>query len=228
MGSVDGRILVERWSQPTTGTTLSDLTTLYAQLGQSFQTDAWAFGKRTVREIFPEEFQSIANRPAKEEAPVFKGKHSGSGWFVSIDPEADIKYTNSTLRGDSILAVVDGSASAEYLTFLQAMDISYLVVADIHDLRDVLEQLQAVFGIQSVLLKGGGALNAGMLAQGVIDELSYVVYPGIDGTAHSTSIFQSLDSAQTSIAGSQSLQLRSAEVKPHGAVWLRYTIHHAR
>lgn len=228
MGSVDGRILVERWSKPTTGIALSDLTTLYAQLGQSFQTDAWTFGKRTVREIFPEEFQSIANRPAKEETPVFKGKHSGSGWFVSIDPEADIKYTDSTLRGDSILAVVDGSASAEYLTFLQAMDISYLVVADIHNLRDVLEQLQAVFGIQSVLLKGGGALNAGMLAQGVIDELSYVVYPGIDGTAHSTSIFQSLGSAQTSIAGSQSLQLRSAEAKPHGAVWLRYTIHHAR
>lgn len=228
MGSVDGRILVERWSRPTTGTALSDLTVLYAQLGQSFQTDAWTFGKRTVREIFPEEFQSISNRPANEEALVFKGKHSGSGWFVSIDPEADIKYTDSTLRGDSILAVMDGSASAEYLTFLRAMDISYLVVADIHDLRDVLVQLHEVFGIQSVLLKGGGALNAGMLAQGVIDELSYVVYPGIDGTAHSTSLFQCLDATQTSIAGGQTLQLRSAEVQPHGAVWLRYKIHHAQ
>ena len=100
--------------------------------------------------------------------------------------------------------------------------ISYLAVADITDLKSALEEISHEFGITSISLQGGGVFDGGMLKQGVIDELSYVVYPGIDGTADSVSIFHYIGNDGCSPAARQSLKLISAEAKACGAVWLRY------
>ena len=58
---------------------------------------------------------------------------------------------------------------------------------------------------------------------GLIDELSLVVYPGIDGTAGSTSIFQCTGKGKA--IQEQSLELISAKTMEDGLVWLRYKFH---
>lgn len=226
MGSVDGKVLVDRWSQPYDGQPMTELMRVYAELGASLQTDAWTFGKNTITEIFTEKFQgrTHAKYTSQSVTSVFKVEGSSKRKFIAIDPEADIFYTSNTLRGDDIVVVVGKYASDEYLVFLRKMKISYLVVESISNLEGILRTLNKEFGITSISLQGGGVLNAGMLKQGMIDELSYVVYPGIDGTANSVSIFNYRGDNDQSPMQGQTLQLFDVQQKDMGIVWLRYKV----
>ena len=100
--------------------------------------------------------------------------------------------------------------------------ISYMVVEDFEDTKSILEAINEHFGIQAISLQGGGKLNGGMLNSGLIDELSLVIYPGLDCQKDSVAIFDDTDS--DAIAKTR-LELISAEPKAHGAVWLRYKVH---
>ena len=64
-----------------------------------------------------------------------------------------------------------------------------------------------------------------MLAAGLIDELSLVIYPGIDGLASAPSIFEYLGGPDARPARGQSLELLSMDNLGHGVVWLRYRFH---
>lgn len=224
MGSVDGRILVGRWSLPYNDTPLGDVSKIYSEIGASLDTDAWTFGKNTITEIFPEKFNASAASATQQEAGVFKAGRTSKRLFIAIDPEADIRYSAGKLRGDDMLVVTGRNATDEYLAFLSNLGISWLVVDDISNLSEVLETVNREFGITSISLQGGGVMNGGMLCQGMVDELSYVVYPGIDATADSVSIFHSSESPASDI----SLELLSVEKRLYGVVWLRYRIHNAQ
>lgn len=226
MGSVDGRILVDRWSRPYGETSMQEILNVYRETGKALNTDAWTFGKNTITEIFPEKFSGKTTEQLTDgEERLYKSQRSSDRMFISVDPDADILYPDSTLRGDDILAIVGENASREYLDYLRGKGISYIVVADITDLRAALEAANQEFGITSISLQGGGVFDGAMLKQGLVDELSYVVYPGIDGTASSVSIFHYIGQDGESPAAGLSLQLISAEAKAGGAVWLRYKVH---
>lgn len=108
---------------------------------------------------------------------------------------------------------------------LEEKGISYAVLSDPTDLASVMKVLHESFGIRKISLQGGGIINGAMLAAGLIDELSLVVYPGIDGLAGSPSIFGSPGLPGSLPAEGQSLELISAEALENGIVWLRYRFH---
>ena len=78
--------------------------------------------------------------------------------------------------------------------------------------------------MKSLSLQGGGIIDGAFLQAGLIDELSLVVYPGIDGAASSPSIFEYVGKEQMPAKG-QSLELMSVETLQNGVVWLRYRFH---
>lgn len=88
-----------------------------------------------------------------------------------------------------------------------------------------MEVLYERFGVRRISLQGGGIINGAMLAAGLLDELSLVVYSGIDGFTTAPSIFEYLGAADENPAEGQSLELLNVEVQPHGIVWLRYRFH---
>ncbi len=225
MSSVDGRLLNGRWSEPFDGTPASALLQVYAAIGRELGTDAWMFGKNTVRAVFSYKW-GVAGHPVPPDTPaVFVGERRSERMFVVADPEADIYFTSSVLRGDNILVIVGRNATEEYLAHLREKRISYVIVDDATDLRTGLEVAGREFGIRSVSVQGGGILNGALLADGLIDELSLVVYPGIDGLSGVPSIFEYVGGATDRPAAGQCLQLLSASQREHGVVWLRYKFH---
>lgn len=224
MSSVDGRLLPGRWTAPFDGTNPSELFKEYAAIGQSLGTDAWMFGKATAREAFPYKFMP-KGEPVGESGKVFVGNRSSARLFVTIDPDADIFFTSDKLRGDNILVVLGKNATSDYLAALIEKGVSYVVTDDVCNLCEVLKLINRHFNINSISLQGGGIIDGAMLAHGLINELSLVVYPGIDGLTTSPSIFEYLGHSEERPADGQSLELLSAEQKPHGIVWLRYQFH---
>lgn len=224
MSSVDGRLLPGRWTAPFDGTNPSELFKEYTAIGQSLGSDAWMFGKATTREVFPYKFMS-KGEPIGNSEKIFIGNRTSSRLFITIDPDADIFFTSDRLRGDNILVILGGNATADYLAALEEKGISYLVADDISNLRKVLTAVNHHFKVKTISLQGGGIIDGAMLAQGLINELSLVIYPGIDGLTTAPSIFEYFGHSEERPAEGQALELLSVEQKPHGIVWLRYKFH---
>lgn len=225
MSSVDGRLLTERWTEPFNGKSKGELMGVYAAIGRKLNADAWMFGKNTLQEgYFPKKFHTSDKTPLAHPIPYLAHKTS-SRLFVVIDPDADILYESSAVRGDRIVTVLPETAPAAYLEYLQQRDISYLFAGVKGDeLNAAMKALAETFGVETLSLQGGGIIDGAFLQAGLIDELSLVVYPGIDGSASSPSIFEYIGREQAPARG-LSLELLSAETVQEGVVWLRYKFH---
>ncbi len=224
MSSVDGRLLPGRWTLPFDGTNPSELFKEYAAIGKTLGTDAWMFGKATAREAFPYKFMP-KGEPIETGGKVFIGNRTSPRLFITIDPDADIFFTSDRLRGDNILTILGKNATTDYLAALEEKGVSYLVTDDVTNLRKVFTLVKHYFNVEVISLQGGGIIDGAMLAQGLINELSLVMYPGIDGLTTAPSIFEYLGHSEERPAEGQALELISVEQKPHGIVWLRYKFH---
>ena len=224
MSSVDGRLLPGRWTQPYDGTSSSVLFKDYAEIGKTLGTDAWMFGKATTKEVFPYKFMPKSEKTAAP-GKIYIGNRDTSRLFITVDPDADIFYTDNRLRGDNILTVLGTNATVDYLQTLEDKGISYIVLNDPMNLREAMEIIHENFGINKISLQGGGIIDGAMLAAGLLDELSLVIYPGIDGLTTSPSIFEYLGADDERPANGQALELLSSETRSHGIVWLRYKFH---
>lgn len=221
MSSVDGKLLNERWTAPYDAQP-AELYKIYAALGRELDTDAWMFGKNTVRAMFPYKL-GTAGHPVTADTPaVFMGERRSERLFIVADPESDIYFTAPTIRGDNMLVIVGRNTTEEYLAHLREQRISYVIIPDANDLKTGLETVGQVFGIRKLSVQGGGILNGALLAAGLVDELSLVIYPGIDGLSGIPSIFEYIGGATEHPAQGQRLQLISALECEHGVMWLRY------
>lgn len=225
--SVDGRLKNERWSHPSDGSTQGEVLAAYPKAGAALVTDAWMFGLNTARAFLSEKYKEAGTGHAGERKP-FRGEKSSARWFIVSDPAGEIRYDRSEVRGDNIIAILGSSVSDEYLAHLRDMNISYVFGGhDGFDLHAALGSLYADFGIKSISLQGGGIINGAFLNAGLIDELSLVMYPGIDGLSGVPSIFEYAGKPDDMPAQGQSLELKSVERLDKGVVWLRYEFHHA-
>ena len=114
MGSVDGRLLTDHWTEPFNGKK-NELIGIYAAIGRKLNTDAWMFGKYTLCEgYFPKNFHTGDSTPLAHPVPYIAGSTS-ERLFVIADPDANILYESSTVRGDSIVVILPETAPAFYL-----------------------------------------------------------------------------------------------------------------
>ena len=72
--------------------------------------------------------------------------------------------------------------SEEYLETLRTLGISWIAAgAERIDLPEAMELLHEHFGVERLAIVGGGHICGGFLEAGLIDEVSIMVAPGIDG-----------------------------------------------
>ena len=112
-----------------------------------------------------------------------------------------------------------------YLAELRNDGVSCLFAGpDGHDLRRAMETLGESFGVRTLLLEGGGTINGAFLKAGLIDEISAVMYPGVDGLAGGPSIFEYAGEDGEKPAAGRSLRHLATEVLEGGIVWLHYRV----
>lgn len=84
-----------------------------------------------------------------------------------------------------------------------------------------MEILASKFGVKRVAVVGGGKINGAFLRAGLIDELSAMIAPGIDGRIGQPSLFD-FNCNQTDYIPYK-LELREVKTIPDGVIWTRYT-----
>ena len=75
-----------------------------------------------------------------------------------------------------------------------------------------------------MLVEDGGGANGAFLRAGLIDEISLVICPAVDGAKGAPSVLDSSDEDAGTPAPIRSMTLESSQVLDGGAVWLRYRL----
>ena len=148
-------------------------------------------------------------------------------YYVSVDTSGRLGWESETLVYETttahVVEVLTGKASNAYKAFLRSLGISYILAGEeMLDYALALEKLKALFGIETLMLGGGGVLNWSFIQAGLCDEISVVVAPCADGSTQTPALFSAKeDLSDDSAVG---FTLMSAEVKDGGSVWLRYRV----
>jgi 2,5-diamino-6-(ribosylamino)-4(3H)-pyrimidinone 5'-phosphate reductase len=213
--SLDGRIVTERWRLP------SAVPAEYERTAGTFDADAWMIGR-----ISMEPYAGKARLPARKgrqriPRTDFIARRDAESYAIALDPSGKLRWTSSDIDGEHVITVLTERVPDAYLAFLQARGISYLFGGkrDL-DLGRVLQKLRKAFGIERLLLEGGGKINGSFLAAGLIDELSVLVAPIADGSIGTPSLFD----AKEANGPVRHLRLMSVERRPNDLVWLRYAV----
>lgn len=226
MSSVDGRLIGYRWSKPFNGIEQDRLYEPFYEASGELGPRAWMIGRNTIQQEFRVgTFDYEKYKPAKE----FKthiGNTDTTDTCIIFDSKGEIIYSEDILNCDSIIAVLGKTVSEEYLSYLRESGISYIFAgADGQDLHKALKILNTEFEYNELQLAGGGQLNGAFLKARLIDELSLLIYPGIDGLSGMPSIFEAKGEAGELPSQGQALELLSVKELREGIVWMRYKFH---
>jgi riboflavin biosynthesis pyrimidine reductase len=215
LSSVDGRI---------DGASLREVITdgEYEATGADLGGDAWVCGRTTMQQHFAEDepFVPASTTPAGPQPP-FVARRAKS-YAVSVDTLGKLRWSDGDLDGDHLICVVSEQAPADYLAMLREKQISYIVSGPSRvDLADAVNQLGDHFGIRTLLLEGGGHINGAFLEAGLVDELSLLIVPAIDGRHDVPTVFDGVSpSRKTAVP----LKLKSVDQRERGTLWLRYEV----
>lgn len=83
-----------------------------------------------------------------------------------------------------IIEVLTSNVRKEYLAHLRNIGVSYMIVDENNMIWESLERLRNVYSVERLVLTGGAAINGGFLKEDMIDELSIVVLPYVDGSSN--------------------------------------------
>ncbi len=122
-----------------------------------------------------------------------------------------------------VMALVSRSTPQSYLRFLEKRHVPYIVAGQKQvDLRAALQQLRDKHNVKVVRTDSGGTLNGVLLREGLVDEVSVLVYPALVGGSSPRSFYRAPD--LQSPDGVLPLRLLSANRLKGGVVWMRYRV----
>lgn len=143
------------------------------------------------------------------------------GYSISVDTRGVLLWDDTDHSNH--LCIVSEQASAEYLAYLEQREISYIATGRRSiDLPRAMEILHDVFGVKRLAVVGGGKINGAFLSAGLIDELSAMIAPGIDGRTGQPALFDGISDHESFLP--ISLSLKSAEALGNGVIWARYDV----
>ncbi|MCJ2131007.1 dihydrofolate reductase family protein [Methylobacterium sp. E-045] len=227
ISSVDGRLHPSRWTPPAAGINAGLPHRHYEEVAGRLGAEGWIVGRKTMSEIAKgSERNPAAAGGLPRETHVADRK--GRDLAVAIDPHGKVHYGQDNAGGDHVVAILGEGVSDAYLAELREDGVSYVFAGrNGHDLAHALDTLDEAFGVKTLLLEGGGAINGAFLKARLIDEISVLVTPAIDGLSGVPSIFDYVGAIDERPAAGQSLRHLSTETLEGGFVWLRYRVEDA-
>jgi riboflavin biosynthesis pyrimidine reductase len=218
MGSVDGRIVTDGWPLSPEGRRQ------YEEIHATYAPDAWMCGRVTMEAHFAAGARSDADVAREHDGGprddfVAPGEHDT--YAIALDPRGKLEWKTGEVSGDHVVAVLSERVSDAYLATLRERGVSYLLTGrDDVDLSLALEKIGARLGVRTLMLEGGGGINGSFLRAGLVDELSLLVAPVVDGRIGTASVF---DVAAKGVQP-QRLALESVDRRADGLLWLRYRV----
>jgi riboflavin biosynthesis pyrimidine reductase len=222
--SIDGKLHPSRFTVPAAGVDAARLRKHYDEVSPRLGAQGWMCGRVTMQEISKGKGRTVTG-PGITSREAFVGDRGDRDLAVAIDPSGKVHYGQDHLHGDHAVAVLSEGVSDAYLAELREDGVSYVFAGpDGRDLAKAMDALGETFGVETLLLEGGAGINGAFLKAGLIDEISVLIQPAVDGLAGVQSIFEYRGGPDERPGAGQALRHMSTETLEDGMVWLRYAI----
>ena len=220
--SVDGRTQLSRWRPENTVAA-----GLFERLHDELDGDAWLVGRVTGQEFAKGKTYPLSTEEGISRQAWF-ARRDAKAYGVVLDANGKIVWGRSDIGGDPIVVAVSEKVSDAHLAGLRSEGVSYFFAGETElDLGLTLEILNRELGVKRLILEGGGVSNGAFLRAGLVDEISLIQCPAVDGAKGAPSIFDSLEEGAGRSAPLGSMTLESHRLLEGGAIWLRYKLHNA-
>lgn len=215
VASLDGRIITSRWGKKPN-------INAYETTAATFDAQAWLCGRVTMEVDFTDGLQpNLQPGTAPPDRHDFVADTAATSFAIAIDAHGKLGWEAGHIDDDHVIAVLTEQVSPAYLAYLRRQGVSYIFGgAKELDFKLVLTKLGKLFPIKTVLLEGGGHINGSLLKAGLVDELSLLHYPVIDGAGSSAAVFEQGEQ----LGPPAKLRLKHVEQLPDDLVWLRYDV----
>jgi len=223
--SLDGKVTGEFLGKDVHSGLIED----YYRIHRDYDADGFLCGRVTMEGSFPQPPvpSTVYEGPSIER--VDHVAEQASFYAVAIDPQGRLWWNDGLIsdpddgyNGAHIIEVLSQDVSDTFLAHLQDKGVSYIFGRKNElDLSLVTQKLKRLFGIETLLLEGGGIVNGSFLQEGLIDEISLVVIPEVECSEKAISLFQTGKYlANNTIAAS--FRLKEAKKLDDGGLWLFY------
>lgn len=193
-----------------------------------YKHQGWLSGRITTDDNF-----TFYKKPSLDEnAPLvpegdFIADYPEKIHYVSIDPSGKLGWEkNYIVYQDTkahVIEVLTERVSNSYKYFLRNLGISYIIVGkDKLDYELLLEKLKNLFGIELLMLGGGGILNWSLLQAGLCDEVSLIIAATADGSVKTPTLFMTAEGlTEDKPLG---FKLKSVNALEGDAIWIQYNV----
>lgn len=201
----------------------------YYRIHREYGADGFLCGRVTMESSFP---QPPVPPAAYDGPPIAREDYiaeRAAFYAVAIDPRGKLWWgsraiadTDEGYDGAHIIEVLTQSVPDAFLAHLQDKGVSYLFGGKTElNLALVAQKLKRLFGIETLLLEGGGIVNGSFLQDGLIDEISFVVVPEAECSKKAVPLFKT-GKYQTGDTAVASFRLKEAKRLSDNGLWLTY------
>lgn len=163
-------------------------------------------------------FKANDCQPLGEEA--FFQAIKSHGYLIAVDSFGKLSWNENQFDGLPLLVITSEDCPKEYHEALTKHHISWIATGKNGiNLPRAMEILYAEFDVDRLCVTGGGNINAAFLKAALLDEVSMMWCPGIDGRKGMTAVFDGLPSDYPPTK----LQLTSVE-KFGETIWAKYKL----
>ena len=161
---------------------------------------------------------------AEDKTPIGNERHhvaiATKGYLVAIDTMGKLSWPQNQFYGMPLLVITSEDCPKAYHDTLTKQHISWVATGkDRIDLTRAMEILHKEFNVERLSVTGGGNINAAFLKEGLLDEVSMMWCPGIDGRKGMAAAFDGLD------ADFPPTKLKLASVEKLGeTIWAKYLL----
>lgn len=217
--TIDGKILVDRWGKLPGS---KGGARLFESTADTFGIGAWLVGTTTMREFAGRsvKLKPVAHRVARTDHIADR---KAKRFAIGTDAKGVLRFQRGDVEGDHVVLLVVERVSDAYLAHLQRAGVSYLFCGrDQVDPRMALDKIRRRLGLRKLLLEGGGIFNGVMLEAGLIDEISQVIVPVVDGGRDVSGFFDIPGKPPRMAAAT--LRVLSHRKMPGSVNWFRYRV----
>lgn len=186
--------------------------------------DAWGNGSVTHQMYFGTEEVDFTAYQGKKVTYEDKVIIDDAPYAVCFDRLGKVNWAGKYVdhpegRPNRVLEVLSRKVRPEYVAYLDELEIPYIFAGEeAIDLTVAMNKLYELFHIKRFALCGGSKINGAFLAAGLLDELSLVVAPFVDGHVSAKTFIERPESTWLP----ERFKLKAANVLPDDGVQLVY------
>ena len=130
---------------------------------------------------------------------------------------------NERLKDRNVIEILSENVSDTYTDYLRKLGISYIFAGkEKLSMKIALEKLKNKFHIETALLQGGGIVNASFSNENLIDEISLIISPVVDGESNIPSSFETSDFVKPLLRSTSEYSIVKTEILQRSGLWINY------